>query len=259
MGDLLVGRTAVVTGGGSGIGRATALRFAEEGATVVVNDLSADGAAETVAIIEGQGGSGFARVGDVTDSAFVDDLVAQTVAEHGGLDVFHSNAGNGLARAPLGDVDDAGWLAEMNLNLNAMFYCVRAAGRVMGPAGSGSIICTSSGAATGVVSNTGPYGTAKAALLHLVKVAAVELGPSGVRVNAVVPGAVKTPAFMGYIGNEERLATYEKQIPLGRACRPEDIAAAVTWLASDESFCVTGTSILSDGGGAALRVEPRMD
>ena len=258
MTDLLAGRTAVVTGGGSGIGRATALRFAAEGARVVVNDLSADAATQTVELIEAQGGLAVASPGDVTNSSFVDALVAQAVADLGSLDVFHSNAGNGLALAPLSEVDDDGWLADMNLNLNAMFYCVRAAGRAMSAGGRGSIVCTSSGAGLGVVSRTGPYGTAKAAILHLVKVAAVELGPSGVRVNAVIPGAVKTPAFMGYIGNEERLAQYERQIPLGRACRPEDIAAAVTWLASDEAFCVTGASLVSDGGGAAVRAEPHI-
>jgi NAD(P)-dependent dehydrogenase (short-subunit alcohol dehydrogenase family) len=258
MSTLLKGLSAVVTGGGSGIGRATARRFAAEGAHVVVNDLSAESAAATVDLIRADGGRAEAEAGDVTDSAFVDALVAKTTADHDGLHVFHSNAGNGLARAALAEVDDTGWLADMNLNLNAMFYCVRAAGRVMTGAGRGSIVCTSSGAGLGFVAHTGPYGTAKAALLHLVKVAAAEYGPSGVRVNAVIPGAVKTPAFMGYIGDEDRLAQYEAQIPLGRACRPEDIAAAVTWLASDEAYCVTGTSIISDGGGAALRTEPRI-
>ena len=153
-------------------------------------------------------------------------------------------------------MSDSAWHADIELNLTSMFYCVRAAVRAMREAGGGSVICTSSGAALGAVSGTAPYGTAKAAILQLVRYAAVEYGPSGVRVNAVIPGAVKTAAFMGYIGTEERLARYEGQIPLRRACRPEDIANAVLWLASDDSACVTGIGLVVDGGASAKRAEP---
>jgi NAD(P)-dependent dehydrogenase (short-subunit alcohol dehydrogenase family) len=255
----LAGRVAVVTGAGSGIGRASAQRLAVEGALVVVNDLVADRAAETVADIVGQGGQAEARPGDVTDSAFVDALIDGTAERHGRLDVVHSNAGAGLAQGPLLSISDDGWRADLELNLAAMFFCVRAAVRVMAAGNGGSIICTSSGAALGTVPNTSSYASAKAAILQLVRSAAVEYGASGIRVNAVVPGAVKTPAFMSYIGSEERLAQYERQIPVGRAARPEDIAAAVLWLASDESGCVSGTALVVDGGVAARRAEPRMD
>ena len=252
-------KVAVVTGGGSGIGRATARRLAAEGAVLVVNDIAAEHADETVALIAGDGGQASALVGDVTDSGFVDALVAAAVERHGRLDVVHSNAGNGLAQGSILDITDEGWQADLQLNLASMFYCVRAAGRVMSAAGGGSIICTSSGSALGAIARITPYGTAKAAILQLVRYAAVELGPAGVRVNAVVPGAVKTPAFMRYIGTDERLGRYEKQIPLGRACRPEDIANAVLWLASDESACVTGIGLVVDGGVHARRAEPHAD
>jgi NAD(P)-dependent dehydrogenase (short-subunit alcohol dehydrogenase family) len=258
MAGRLDGRVAVVTGAGSGIGRATAIRFAAEGALVVVNDLVDECAAETAALIDKHGGRTEARAGDVTDSSFVDGLVDDAVAQHGRLDVLHSNAGAGLAQGPLLSISDDGWRADLELNLAAMFFCVRAAVRVMSAAGGGSIICTSSGAALGAVPNTAPYASAKAAILQLVRSAAVEYGASGVRVNAVIPGAVKTPAFMSYIGSEERLAEYERQIPVGHACRPEDIANAVLWLASDESACVNGTSILVDGGVTAQRAEPHL-
>jgi NAD(P)-dependent dehydrogenase (short-subunit alcohol dehydrogenase family) len=255
----LDGRVAVVTGAGSGIGRATATRLATEGALVVVNDLMAERADETVAHIVDGGGRAEAQPGDVTDSGFVDGLMAGAVARHGRLDIVHSNAGHGLAQGPLLSISDDGWRADLELNLAAMFYCVRAAIRVMAAATGGSIICTSSGAALGTVPNTSSYASAKAAILQLVRSAAVEYGGHGIRVNAVVPGAVKTPAFMGYIGSEERLAQYERQIPVGRACRPEDIAAAVLWLASDDAACVTGTALVVDGGVAARRAEPRME
>ncbi|OHV29798.1 MULTISPECIES: SDR family NAD(P)-dependent oxidoreductase [Pseudofrankia] len=259
MGERLTGRVAIVTGAGSGIGRATALRFAAEGAHVVVNDLAADRAQETVALVAKEGGSAHAHPGDVTGAGFVAALVDATVADSGRLDVFHSNAGNGLAQGPLLSVADEGWRADLELNLTAMFVCVREALRVMVPAGRGSIICTSSAAGVGAVPGTGPYGSAKAGILALVRSAAVEYGAYGVRVNAIVPGSVQTPAFRHWVGTEERLAAYGRQIPLGRMAQPEDIADAALWLASDESSYVTGVALPVDGGATAALHQPHLD
>ena len=225
---------------------------------VVACDIRPETAEETVAAVREAGGQAEAQVVDVTDSAQVGALVGGTVERHGRLDVFHSNAGFGAAHSPLTDVSDAAWEGDMTLNLTSMFYCLRAAAPAIAATGGGAIVCTSSGAALGFVANTGPYGAAKAAILQLVRTAAVELGPSGVRVNAVIPGAVKTPAFMNYIGSEERLTAYETQIPVGHACTPDDIASAVSFLASDEASSITGTSLLVDGGVAARRDEPKV-
>jgi NAD(P)-dependent dehydrogenase (short-subunit alcohol dehydrogenase family) len=248
-----------VTGSGSGIGRATARRLAAEGAYVIVNDIAPDRAEETVGLIANAGGGASAHPGDVTDPAFVAALVDHAVADHGTLDVFHSNAGAGLAQGPLQSITDDGWRADITLNLNAMFFCVREALRVMVPTGRGAIICTSSAAGVGAVPGTGPYGSAKAGILALVRSAAVEYGPTGVRVNAVVPGSVQTPAFLEWIGSEERLQRYASQIPMGRMARPEDIADAVLWLASDEASYITGIALPVDGGATAALQQPHVD
>jgi NAD(P)-dependent dehydrogenase (short-subunit alcohol dehydrogenase family) len=258
MSGRLDGKIAIVTGAGSGIGRATVRRFAAEGATVVVNDLDAESTAATVELVRAEGGRADAVPGDVTGSAFIDDLVNGTVERHGRVDVMHANAGASVGQFALSDITDAQWNADITLNLDAMFFCIRAAVRVMAAGGGGSIICTSSAAGLGAVRRTSAYGAAKAGILQLVRSAAVEYGPDNVRVNAIIPGAVRTPAFERYLGTEDRLAAYEKQIPLGRMCLPEDIAAAAVFLAADESRCVSGTSILVDGAVTALRAEPTL-
>lgn len=252
------GAVAVITGGGSGIGRASALRFAREGALIVVADRNEAAAKETVALAEAGGGRAEAVGTDVLDLDAVDLLLDGVVERHGRLDVLHNNVGFG-GRAAFGDVSDAEWARGIDGNLGATFRGIRAALRLMAPRGGGAVVNTASMAAVGKVEGTTPYyGTAKAAVIHLTKEAAVEGGPLGVRVNAVVPGSVRTPSFERYLG-ADGLERYAAQLPLPRLCEPEDIAAAVAFLASPEAGVITGVALPVDSGLGALLPQPRMD
>jgi NAD(P)-dependent dehydrogenase (short-subunit alcohol dehydrogenase family) len=250
--DRLAGRVAVITGAGSGIGRATALRFAAEGARVVVNDIDPDAAAETTDEITERGGTALAHACDVGVSADVDDMVAIAVARFGRLDVLHNNAGYGRS-GRVADVDDETFDEMLRVNLSGTMYGMRAALRVMIPQGSGSIINTASNAGFGAATDRASYGAAKAAVINLTKSAAVENGRHGIRVNAICPGPIETPAFRRFAPD---LAFYSAQIPLGRLGRAEDVAALALFLATDEAAFISGVAIPIDGAMMARLPAP---
>ena len=203
-GGRLAGRVAVLTAAGSGIGRATALRLASEGARLVVNDIAPERAEETAELVTAAGGRrGRTRRRHRVGVRRRARRVRRRRLRRAGR--VHSNAGFAMAQGSILDITDEGWQADMQLNLAAMFYCIRAAARAMSTPGGGSIVCTSSASGLGPLPGIAGYGSTKAAILQLVQYAAMEFGPANIRVNAVIPGAVKTPAFMGYIGSEERL------------------------------------------------------
>ena len=255
----LEGRIAIVTGAGSGIGRASAKKMASEGAVVVVNDINPETAARTVAEILAAGGRAEAAFGDVTIRTDVDTLIDGAVERHGRLDIVHNNAGGGTT-VPILDMTDEHFIGDIELNLHSVFFGIRAALRVMVPQGAGSIISTSSGAGLGAVPGLAAYGSAKAAVIMLTRCAAVEYAHTGVRINAIAPGSMGTPAFGQWLDSMPvGLAGYEAQIPQNRLGRPEEIADAAAWLASDESSYVNGAVIPVDGGCWAKLASPKFD
>ena len=253
----LEGRVAWVTGGGSGLGRAISQRFAEEGARVAVNDLDLRTAEETVAALPGA--DHLALAGDVSDAARVGEMAAEIDRACGRLDVLVSNAG--VDRTPGDGVEDlmagratgtltagmsdAGWTRMLEIHLNGAFFCAREAVKRMVLAGSGAIVHMSSIAG---LAGMGPihYATAKAGLLGFTRSLAREVGPRGVRVNAICPGAIDTP--MARKIPQPMLDALVAGTPLGRLGTAEEVAAAALYLVSDDAGFVTGQWLSPNGG-----------
>ncbi|RHW19010.1 SDR family oxidoreductase [Sphingomonas gilva] len=249
------GRRAVVTGGASGIGRATALRLAGEGAEVLIGDIDEEGARAVVA--EGEGRIAFQRC-DVTDPGDIASLMV-TADTAGGIDALFNNAGAGGTRAVIDEIDVAGWDATQNLLLRSVALGIREAAPLMAKRGGGAIVNTASIAA--LMSGAAPtaYSVAKAGVLHLSRMAAADLARHRIRVNAVCPGFITTNIFTSTVGIEGEKRDQANRViaqmasnaqPIARAGLPEDIAAAVAYLLSDDASFVTGTHILVDGGMA---------
>jgi len=249
----LTGKRAVVTGGASGIGRATALRFVAEGADVLIGDI--DAAAGTALADESNGRISF-RHTDVTDAAAIESLMQQC-HDGGGLDIVFNNAGAGGAAEPIDEIAPDDWDRTMALLLRSVALGIRYAAPLMAQRGGGAIINTSSVSALGTGYAPTAYSTAKAGVLHLTKLAAANLAKDHIRVNAVVPGFITTNIFTSHLdlptaqrgqANAMIAAAAAHAQPIQRAGASEDIAAAVAFLASDDASFVTGTHILVDGG-----------
>lgn len=237
------GRTALLTAAASGIGEATALRLAAEGASVLVTDVDAEGAGRVVEEIRARGGTARGRGLDVTSTAEWAAAVAEAGAWTGRLDVLHLNAGRHF-RAPAHELDDATWHAHLRLCLDSVFYGVRACLPLL-TAARGAVVVTSSVHAAIGFRGFPAYAAAKGGIGALVRQLAVEYA-GAVRFNAVLPGAVVTAAW-GEVSPEHR-ERGAARIPVGRLGVPEDIAAAVAYLASDDASFVTGQNLVVDGG-----------
>jgi NAD(P)-dependent dehydrogenase (short-subunit alcohol dehydrogenase family) len=247
----LEGKVAIVTGAASGIGRATAIRFAQEGARVVIADVNVDeGEATARAIRHAAGSARFIRT-DVSRSTEVDNLFAAAAEDFGGVDVVFNNAGIAVFKGVV-DTTDEEWRRVLGVNLDGVFYGIRASVPYLRRRGGGSIIITSSvhGLATGP--GIAAYAASKGAALALTRAAALDLAPFNIRVNCILPGAIDTPlhrANLAAVGDpDEEARKVRAAEPVGRQGRPDEIASAALFLASDESSFATGAPFIIDGG-----------
>lgn len=246
-------KVAFVSGGGSGIGRASALAFARLGQTVMIADADPSAAATTAKEITEAGGRAAGIQVDVSDETQVREAVDATVSEFGRLDSAVNSAGIQGQLGPVGECSMANWELTLAVNLRGTFLCMREQIRVMLPQGTGSIVNISSN--FGLVGKKGvpAYCASKHGVIGLTKSAALDYATQGIRINAVCPGPTTTPMFDKIVqesGDRARamLQEVEDSVPMGRLGAADDIAAAVTWLCSDAASFVTGTAMPVDGG-----------
>ena len=246
------GKIVLITGGGSGIGRATALAFAREGATVAVAGRRSDPLDQTVRLIENEGGQASAITADVSSAADAARLVATTVDRHGGLHIAFNNAGV-LEAGPLADMDEAAWDRQLAVNLTGVFLTMKHEIAHMRANGGGAIINTASNIGAHMrLPFLGAYAASKAAVSALTRAAAREYIAAGIRINAISPGPVDTPMSMRPGETEaDRDQRLKDALPAGRAGTLPEAAAAVLWLASPGAGFTIGHDLVIDGGASA--------
>ena len=248
MADRLTDKVAIVTGGASGIGRATVLRFAEEGAKVVAADRSLTGLEQTQNLANKISSDVATVAVDVSKTDHVSDMVDQAVDRFGRVDVLVNAAGVLILTPPLAEVDERHWDLIMATNLKGLFLCCKAAIPAMLTNGGGSIVNIASMAGVQAYGQSLPYAVSKAGIIHLTTVAASQYTSQGIRINCIAPGFVDTPQARGSTQSTEAIESAAQHHPMGRIGRPEEIANTILFLASDESSYMSGSTVIVDGG-----------
>jgi NAD(P)-dependent dehydrogenase (short-subunit alcohol dehydrogenase family) len=246
------GKVALVTGGASGIGRATALTFAREGAKLVVADMNEDGGHQTVHMITEKGGEAIFVQVDVTSASAVEAMISKTVETYGRIDCAHNNAGiSGGLSARTAEYPEDAWHQVIAVNLTGVWLCMKYEIPQMLHHGGGTIVNTAS--AAGLVGGRGmsAYVASKHGVVGLTKTAALEYAQQGIRVNCVCPGVIHTPMTERGLSDPELRARIIATEPIGRVGTPEEVAEAVVWLCSDAASFVTGHTMTVDGGYVA--------
>ena len=255
MSGRLAGKRAAITGGASGIGLATALRFAAEGARVGIIDIDRAGAEAAVERIRSSGGEALALVADVTDEASVEAAFGRAVAAWGALDVVVANAGIEMMGVDtrVHELESAVWQRIIAVNLTGQFHASKHGIRALRLAGGGSLICTASPCAVaGLCAPETAYSASKAGVMGLIRVMAADYAPEGIRVNGVIPGFIDTPMNAPVMGDPVQLEQWSSAIPIRRIGRADEVASMMLFLASDESSYAIGGIFTVDGGQTAI-------
>jgi NAD(P)-dependent dehydrogenase (short-subunit alcohol dehydrogenase family) len=250
--DDMEGKVALVTGGSAGIGRATAVAFAQNGAKVVISDIDDEAGEEALELISAVGGQAIYVRADVAQASDVEALIGHTVERFGRLDYAFNNAGIEGVNAPTADCTDENWDRVIGINLKGAWLCMRAEIRQMLSQGGGAIVNCSSIAGLIGFPGTPAYTASKHGMICLTRAAALEYATQGIRINAVCPGVIRTAMIERFTkGSPEAEAQLVAGEPMGRMGTPEEVASAVLWLCSDGAGFVTGHPLVVDGGWVA--------
>lgn len=247
-----IGKVALVTGAAAGIGRASALAFAREGAKVVVADVNVEGGEETVALCRAHNTDAIFVRCDVSQNSEVEQLIAKAVDMFGRIDFAHNNAGIEGVQAMLVDYPEEVWDRVIDINLKGVWLCMKHEIRQMLQQGGGAIVNTSSVAGLSGSRGVSAYVASKHGIVGITKAAALEYARNGIRVNAICPGTIHTAMIDRFTqGDPQLLSQFAEGEPIGRLGSPEEVANAVIWLCSDKASFVTGATLAVDGGRLA--------